>query len=305
MLAMLRVARFLLAPVLLLAIALGVLLLTSKPAIPPIALTSLGSEPLVIAHRGGMGLWPENTLFAFERATALDVDMLDMDVRLTRDGQLVVTHDADVASTTNGAGQVAEQDVAALQTLDAGYRWTADGGESYPYRNQGIRIPTFAEVLAQYPRSAKSVEIKDAEPAAAEQLCQLLTEANQQQRVVVSSFYESSLRAFHDQCPDVAIAAGPTSVKILVVLHWLGLERLLSPSYQVLALPPEQGPLVVDASLIRDAQARGLNVQLWTINEQPAMRHLLDIGAQALFTDYPDRALQLLGRSTVLGANQP
>ncbi|MGY4532872.1 glycerophosphoryl diester phosphodiesterase [Pseudomonas sp. TE3786] len=302
---MLRVARFFLAPVLLLVIAIAVLMLTSTPALPPIALTSLGSEPLVIAHRGGMGLWPENTLFAFERATALDVDMLDMDVRRSRDGQLMVTHDADVASTTNGTGLVAEHSVAELQQLDAGYRWTADGGESYPYRNQGIRIPTFAEVLARYPRSAKSVEIKDAEPAAAEQLCQVLKGANQLQRVVVSSFYESSLQAFHEHCPNVATAAGPTSVKILVVLHWLGLERLLSPSYQVLALPEAEGPMVVDASLITDAQARGLNVQLWTINEQPAMRHLLDIGAQGLFTDYPDRALQLLGRSTVLGANQP
>lgn len=302
---MLRVARFLVAPVLLLAIALGVLLLTSKPTTPPIALTSLGSAPLVIAHRGGMGLWPENTLFAFARATALDVDMLDMDIRRSRDGQLMVTHDEDVASTTNGSGRVADLDLAAIQQLDAGYRWTADGGESYPYRNQGIRIPTFAEVLARYPRSAKSVEIKDPEPQAAEQLCQMLKAADQEQRVVVSSFYESSLRLFREQCPGIATAAGPSSVKVLVVLHWLGLERLLSPSYQVLALPPAEGPLVVDAAFVADAQERGLTVQLWTVNEQPAMRHLLDIGAQGLFTDYPDRALQLLGRSTRLGANLP
>lgn len=302
---MLRVARFLLAPVLLLAIAIGVLLLTSKPVKPPIVLTSLGSAPLVVAHRGGMGLWPENTLFAFERATALDVDMLDMDVRLSRDGQLLVIHDADVGRTTNGSGAVAELDANDVQKLDAGYRWTADGGESYPYRNQGIRIPTFAEVLARYPRSAKSVELKDAEPAAAEQLCQLLKAANQEQRVVVSSFFESSLRAFREQCPTIATAAGPTSIKILVMLHWLGLERALSPSYQVLAVPESQGPLVVNAALIEDAQARGLTVHLWTINEQPAMRHLLDIGAQGLFTDYPDRALQLLGRSTKISAVQP
>jgi glycerophosphoryl diester phosphodiesterase len=305
MLAMLRVARFLLAPVLLLAIALGALLLTSKPAIPPIALTSLGSAPLVIAHRGGMGLWPENTLFAFERAAALDVDMLEMDLRRTRDGQLAVIHDADVARTSNGSGLVANLNLAQLQQLDAGYQWTADGGESYPYRNQGIRIPAFTEVLAQYPHIAKSIEIKDADPAAAEQLCQLLTAANQLQRTVVSSFHEPSLQAFREHCPTVATGAGPTSAKLLVVLHWLGLERLLSPSYQVLAVPEKRGPMVVDASLIQDAQERGLTVHLWTINEQPAMRHLLDIGAQGLITDYPDRALQLLGRSTVLGANQP
>ncbi|GLK87695.1 glycerophosphodiester phosphodiesterase [Pseudomonas turukhanskensis] len=302
---MLRVARFLLAPVLLLAIALGVLLLTSKPATAPIALTSLGSAPLVIAHRGGKGLWPENTLFAFQRAAALDVDMVEMDIRRTLDGQLAVIHDADVARTTNGSGAVAQQTLAQLQQLDAGYQWTADGGESYPYRNQGIRIPALAEVLAQYPRIAKSVELKDSNPLAAEQLCQMLQEANQLQRVVVSSFHEPSLQAFREHCPAVATGAGPTSAKLWVVLHWLGLERLLSPSYQVLAIPEERGAMKVDAALVQDAQARGLAVHLWTINEQPAMRHLLDMGAQGLITDYPDRALQLLGRPTVLGANQP
>ncbi|MEN0106563.1 MAG: glycerophosphodiester phosphodiesterase [Pseudomonas sp.] len=302
---MLRVARFLLAPVLLLAIALGTLLLTSKPATPPIALTSLGSAPLVIAHRGGMGLWPENTLFAFERAAALDVDMLEMDVRRSRDGELVVIHDADVARTSNGTGLVADLDLATLQQLDAGYQWTADGGTTYPYRQQGIRIPTLAEVLARYPRMAKSLEIKDNDPAAAEQLCQQLKAANQEQRVVVGSFYEAPLQAFREQCPTVATGAGATSAKVLVVLHWLGLERLLSPSYQVLAVPERRGPMVVDAALISAAQERGLAVMLWTINEQPTMRHLLDMGAQGLITDYPDRALQLLGRSTVSAAIEP
>jgi glycerophosphoryl diester phosphodiesterase len=90
---------------------------------------------------------------------------------------------------------------------------------------------------------------------------------------------------------------------MLVALNWLGLGSLLSPSYQALQIPEQHSGLrIASAALLQTAQARGLNVQLWTINEQPAMRRLLDLGAQGLITDYPDRALQLLGRSTRISA---
>lgn len=296
---MLRFARFLLAPLLLIVAALAGLALTSTPTSTPAVLASLGDQPLVIAHRGGRGLWPENSLFAFERANALGVDMLEMDLRRSRDGELVVIHDAKINRTTNGSGKVAELSLAELQALDAGYRWTADGGESYPYRDQGIRIPTFAEVLARFPQKAKVVEIKVPDSSMEAQLCQLLEASGQRDRVLVGSFYDRSLQKFREVCPGVATSAGPTSVRLLVALNWIGLGALLSPSYQALQIPERSGSLeVASNSLLHTAQARGLNVQLWTINEQPAMRHLLDMGAQGLITDYPDRALQLLGRST-------
>lgn len=90
---------------------------------------------------------------------------------------------------------------------------------------------------------------------------------------------------------------------MLLALNWLGLSDLLSPSYAVLQIPPQHSGLdLATPRLVRNAQARGLNVQLWTINEQPAMRRLLQMGVNGLITDYPDRALQLLGRPTQLGA---
>jgi glycerophosphoryl diester phosphodiesterase len=84
-----------------------------------------------------------------------------------------------------------------------------------------------------------------------------------------------------------------------VALNWIGLGGLVSPSYQALQIPERSGGLqVASEGLMRTALQRGLTVQMWTINEQPAMRQLLDMGAKGLITDYPDRALQLLGRST-------
>jgi glycerophosphoryl diester phosphodiesterase len=300
---MLRLARFLFAPLLLIVIVLSVLALTSRPTAPPLALSALGDQPLVIAHRGGRGLWPENSLFAFERASALGVDMLEMDLQLSSDGQLVVMHDTSLERTTDGEGAVAAYSLEQLQALDAGYRWTADGGESYPYRGQGIRIPSFAEVLERLPNMPKVIEIKVPDVGMEAQLCAVLSANGQRERVIVGSFYERSLQLFREQCPGVATSAGPTSVRMLVALNWLCLGRLLSPSYQALQIPERHSGLrIASAALLQTAQARGLNVQLWTINEQAAMRRLLDLGAQGLITDYPDRALQLLGRSTRISA---
>jgi len=300
---MLRVARFLSAPLLLLAIALGVLTLTSKPAQPMAVLNRFAAQPLVIAHRGGKGLWPENSLFAFQRASALGVDMLEMDLHLSRDGELVVIHDRTLERTTNGEGPVAALSLEQLQALDAGYNWSADGGQSYPYRGQGIRIPSFTEVLEHTPAKAKVIEIKVPDVGMEALLCDALTVHQQLDRVIVGSFYDRSLQLFREQCPGVATSAGPGSVRMLVALNWVGLGSLLSPSYQALQIPEaHNGLAIASPSLLKAAALRGLNVQLWTINEQPDMRRLLDLGAHALITDYPDRALQVLGRSTQISA---
>ncbi|ARS47500.1 glycerophosphodiester phosphodiesterase [Ectopseudomonas mendocina] len=303
---MLRFTRFLLAPLLLLAIALLVLALTSRPATVPEVLADLGERPLVIAHRGGKGLWPENTLFAFERAVALGVDMLEMDLHLSQDAELVVIHDDTLERTTNGRGPVAHYSLAELQALDAGYHWTADGGQSYPYRGQGTRIASLREVLERFPLIPKVVEIKVPDVGMEALLCETLASYDQLDRVLVGSFHERSLKRFRELCPEVATSAGPVSVRLLLALNWLGLSDLLSPSYPVLQIPPQHSGLTLATPrLVRNAQARGLHVQLWTINEQPDMRRLLEMGANGLITDYPDRALQLLGRSTQLGALEP
>lgn len=300
---MLRLTRFLLAPLLLIGVVVLLLALTSKPASTPAVLEDLGERPLVIAHRGGKGLWPENTLFAFERATALGVDMLEMDLHLSQDAKLVVIHDDTLERTTNGQGPVAHFSLAELQALDAGYKWTADGGQSYPYRGQGTRIAALEEVFERLPLIPKALEIKVPDVGMEAELCEMLAAYDQLDRVIVGSFHERSLQRFHQLCPEVATAGGPVSVRLLLALNWLGLSDLLSPSYPVLQLPPQHNGLpLATPRLLRNAQNRGLQVHLWTINEQPEMRRLLEMGSNGLITDYPDRALQLLGRSTQLGA---
>ena len=107
--------------------------------------------PRVIAHRGGRGLWPENTLHAFRNAHARGADVLEMDLRRTADGEIVVLHDATVERTTDGSGPVEGLTVGALQRLDAGHRWTADAGRTFPFRGRGITVPTLREVFVALP----------------------------------------------------------------------------------------------------------------------------------------------------------
>src|ERR1044071_157770 len=104
-------------------------------------------RPLVIAHRGGAGLWPENTLYAFARAAAMGVDVIETDVRATSDGELAVFHDENVGKTTDGDGAGRALTLAELKRLDAASRFSLDGGRSFPLRGRGVNVPTLREVF--------------------------------------------------------------------------------------------------------------------------------------------------------------
>ena len=130
--------------------------------------------PWVIAHQGGRGLWPENTLYAFDRAIELGVDVLDMDLRITADGELVVMHDASVERTTDGSGRVDSMTLAEIRKLDAGYGF-ADAGE-FPHRDRGLKVPTLDEVLSKFPESRFIIEMKEFTREQAMAFCRYLEE---------------------------------------------------------------------------------------------------------------------------------
>ena len=167
-----------------------------------------------------------------------------------------------------------------------------------PGYSSGQAIAALEEVFERFPLIPKALEIKVPDVGMEAVLCEMLAAYDQLDRVIVGSFHERSLKRFRELCPEVATSAGPVSVRLLLALNWLGLSDLLSPSYPVLQIPPQHSGLTLPTPrLIRNARTRGLHVQLWTINEQPEMRRLLEMGANGLITDYPDRALQLLGHT--------
>jgi len=255
-------------------------------------------RPLVIAHRGGAGLWPENTLYAFQRASAMGVHVLETDMHSTADGSLVLIHDPMVDRTTNGSGRVNHLTLSQIKALDAGYHWSGDGGSSFPFRGQGITVPTVGEVFSAFPEIRINVDIKQARPSVAEQFCRLILDFGMVERVMVASFNSSILREFRRLCPAVVTSAGRSEVRLFYALSLLSPRAAFLPTgcYALQVPVSRKGLRVITRRFLVSARLRNLQVHAWTVNTGPQMEWLLRLGVDGIVTDYPDRLLALLGR---------
>src|SRR5512147_1024722 len=138
--------RILLGVVLAMAVVLRLL---AQPAPASAYYTNPHSKVLVIAHQGGDGIFPGDTLYAYEHAVALGADVLEMDAHITKDGEIVLMHDEKVDRTTDGTGLIEDLTLAELKKLDAAYKWSNDNGKTFPFRGQGIQVPTLRELFEQ------------------------------------------------------------------------------------------------------------------------------------------------------------
>jgi glycerophosphoryl diester phosphodiesterase len=289
--------RALLLLIAVLLIVIGLLAILAKPVEQHAFFTAGPPRPWVIAHQGGDGLWPGDTLFAFENAAELGVDVLEMDMHSTADGVLVMMHDATVDRTTDGSGRINDMTLAELKELDAGYNWTPDDGQTHPFRGQGITVPTLFEVVSAFPDERFNIEIKQAEPSITEPFCLKIREYNLVDRVLVASFSQETLDEFRQVCPEVATSTGETDGIKLLVLSKLLLEGIHSPSSHAVQAPEERfGMRVLTSRTVNASHNRGMEVHAWTINETEDMQRLLDMGLDGLITDRPDRMMALLGR---------
>jgi glycerophosphoryl diester phosphodiesterase len=280
-----------------LVLAYAALALLARPVADHAFFAQFPPEPLVMAHRGGKGLWPENTLYAFEQAVTMGVDVLEMDIHSSADGMLVVMHDDTVDRTTNGSGPVQALTLDEIKALDAGYHWSADEGQTYPYQGQGIAVPTLEEVFSAFPDVPMNIEIKQAEPSIAALLCELIQAHGIGDRVLVASFHQAAINDFRRECPEVATTAGETEVIILFALGRIYLDAVYTPTAQAVQVPESRSGLhVLTPRFLEAAHSSGLQVHAWTINEASDMQRLLDLGVNGIITDYPDRLMALLGR---------
>jgi glycerophosphoryl diester phosphodiesterase len=258
-----------------------------------------GRGPLVIAHSddAGLGPYPGDSLLYFERMTELGVDVLEMNVHTSADGQVVLIHDDTVDRTTNGTGRVNDLTVAELQALDAAYRYSQDGGRTFPFREQGVFIPTLDQVFEQYPDMPMVIEIKQETPSLADPLCATIRRHAMQARVIIPASSDKAISEFRQACPEVATAASTSEVTALTLLNLIGLGGTVSPDFSALQVPvTSRGIPIVTASFVRTAHARGLDVHVWTINDQAEMEELLAQGVDGIMTDRPEVLLRLLGR---------
>jgi glycerophosphoryl diester phosphodiesterase len=252
----------------------------------------LAGAPLLIAHRGGSALVPENTLAAFRRALAWwRADLLEIDVQPTRDGEAVVIHDSTVDRTTDGTGAVSAHTVAELKRLDAGYRFTPDAGKTFPCRGRDVRLSTLREVLEALPHARVNVEIKDAR--AQQAVWDTVHDLHAVHRVLIAAGDRKNRARFRGYAGPVS--AGAQDMYAFYGLHLARAGRLWSPTVDAFQMPEARGGRqVLTPRMLAELQARSVAVHVWTIDDARDMRRLLEWGVDGVITDRPDRLARVL-----------
>ncbi len=270
----------------------------SPTPIPPTLLltpTPTRMQPLVVAHRGGAALMPENTLAAFENALKIGVDMVETDVHLSKDGELIVMHDPDVSRTTDGRGQIGELTLAEIKRLNAAAK-NARGGVSHQ------AVPTLGELLDVVRGKGKiQIEIKLGAgsaryPGIERKVVDAITARGMMSDVLIISFDFPTLKEIKSL--DARLKTGA-----LVTAAWMGSRSLASPERVVAEaldatgadyfMPPGN---TVSAELAHAVRARGLKIGVWTVNAEPEMRRLAGLGVDAITSDDPIELKRVLGK---------
>jgi len=246
--------------------------------------------PVNFAHRGGAAIVPENTVEGFREAVGLGEVVLELDVQSSADGEVVVIHDATLDRTTDGTGPVAERSLAELQRLDAGYRFTSDGGATYPWRGRGVRIPTLEAVYREFPDRPVNIELKAERPGTEEAVWRVIEAAGAQARTLVVTDSAGSIERFRRASRgEVATAASVGEFVVFWLLSLVRLGHLYRPRFQALQPPNSyKGFRIVTPNLVREAHRSGLRIDVWTIDDEAAMRRLLSWGVDGIMTDRPD-----------------
>ncbi|MFJ6435225.1 glycerophosphodiester phosphodiesterase [Streptomyces sp. NPDC091416] len=223
---------------------------------------------LTIGHRGVMGVEPENTLRSFIHAEQAGMDLIELDLHLSKDGALAVMHDAEVDRTTDGKGPIADKTLSELRELDAG---------------QGERVPVFEEVLDAV-RSPLQAEIKDV--AAARTLAEVMRRRDLVDRVEVISFHDEAIAEITQLVPGVRTA--------LVASRWGNdvVDRAKAVGATRLVLNVRR----ITLELVERAHAEGLTVVGWVVNTQDHLRLARGLGLDGATTDFPE--IRRAGRFT-------
>ncbi len=246
-----------------------------------------GSKPRVFGHRGAAGLAPENTLPSFALALALGADVLELDVHGSRDGAIVVIHDATLDRTTNGTGPVREHTLHQLQRIDAGYQFTRDGHD-FPYRGEGVRIPALESLLKLFPLAACNIEIKQADPPIAAEVVDLIRRLDAAHRVLLAAEDDTIMQDIRRHAGNIATGFSAVEVADFIARVRTANFENYSPAGCALQIPPHYRDIeLVTEQSVAAAHRGGLELHVWTINQREEMERLLELGVDGIMSDLP------------------
>jgi glycerophosphoryl diester phosphodiesterase len=270
-------------------------------------------RPEVIAHRGGDGQWPGETMYAMRQAMKAGVDVLEMDVYRAKDGELVLMHDRNIETTTrvecsrDKDCMIGKFNSAQLQELNAAYNWSNDNGESHPYRENvkltaevknDLRVPTLKEVFEEFPKNTRMViEMKKApdEFSPVDKLCELIQKHGKEESVLVASFHPRFLRDFRAKLPKVATSftfdSGDFKEFLKILLNLGKNSATNDPAKPDAIQVPYQA---IKPWMVQRIKSHNIALHAWTVNDLMAMSKMKALGVDGIITDYPGPLLSLL-----------
>ena len=260
--------------------------------------------PIPVGHRGASGERPENTLPSFALALEQGARILETDVHPTRDGAIVIHHDDDVARTTDGQGLVRETSLAELQALDAGARFSPDDGASFPFRGQGVRIPTLEEAFDAFPGARLNIEIKEGDAAFVEHVVRTVADAGRADRTLLTSANDgvmADLLAVLDRT-GVPVATGASTGDCIAFVK-AATEGGEPPAHAMALQIPDHfgGRPLVTPELLGFAHRHDVQIHVWTINDPAEIDALLALGVDAVMSDHPSRVVEAIARRRAAG----
>ncbi len=223
----------------------------------------------ILGHRGCAGLEPENTIRAFKKALDLGVDLIEFDVRETKDKKLVVIHDEKVNRTTNGKGYVRGLTFEEIGKLNAG---------------KGEKIPSFEEVINLLKNERPIIVIEIKEPETSEEILKIIKKGNLQNKVLIVSFWPDVLKEVKEISPEIktGILLGKLSEDIVSFVKYLKAD-FFCPRFDL-----------ISKELIRDCHKNNIKINVWTVNEPKDIEEMIKSRVDIISSDYPNRVFKKL-----------
>ena len=212
----------------------------------------------------------------------------------TADGHVVVLHDPTLDRTTDGHGEVRARSLAEVERLDAGHRFAAPDG-THPFRGRGVRVPTLRALLAAHPGVPLNIEIKQDDPPIVERVLADLDAFGARERTLLAAEHHHIMEQIRAAAPEMATGASSAEVADFVFRVHDGRLDDYAPRAIAFQVPPAyEGTPIVTAESVAAAHRFGVEVHVWTINDPEEMARLLDLGVDALMSDFPARAVTVL-----------
>lgn len=256
--------------------------------IPVLEFIKNRKAPIKIAHRGGMFLYPENTLEAFHGSVDNHrVEMLELDLQITMDNKVIVLHDPNLNRTTNGKGNVIDLSYEEISEFDAGFHFKDDKG-NLSFKGKGVKIPLFEEVLKQLPNTYLNIELKGNNPQLVEEIRPLITKFNAEEKILIGSgnyFQNKRVKRYFKNCGNYL---SRPELYLLLFVGKFGLYKWYWENFLVVEAPIKYHKINVYQNFLNATKILGKPLFVWGANDKEIIQQLSADGIAGIMTDRPD-----------------